>query len=138
LFYISNDNISPVPPLTIPPFSYGSNGFTVNDIHRTDLTSLRDLLFPQEVRGKRAQKDAIESARKTVTKKWLEAQLHHYGIGFQSSAQKGVLQELLEGKIKRGEVKTLLLDYTRVYQLIFEAVQPGPRSNLGDGKEVAH
>jgi hypothetical protein len=131
--FCSNKNVSPV---TILPFSYGSNSFTVNDICRTDPTSLRDLLFPQEVHGTRAQKDAMESARKTVTKKWLEAQLHHYGIGFQSSAQKGVLEDLLRGKIKSGEVKAPLVRSRKVYWLILGTVQPSPRSNPRHREEV--
>jgi hypothetical protein len=113
IMFTTDCSTSALPPVTSPPFSYGSNGFTVNDVHRTDPRLLRDLLCPQDVHGKRAQKDAFESARKTVTKKWLAAQLHHYGIGFRSSAQKGVLQELLRGKIKDGEVKAPLVWITQ-------------------------
>ncbi|KAL9629481.1 MAG: hypothetical protein Q9164_006862 [Protoblastenia rupestris] len=61
-------------------FSYGSNGLTVKNCKKVDITDLRKLLFHNELKGKRAQQKAAEDARGLIKKDWLSAQLTHYGL----------------------------------------------------------
>ncbi|KAL8784314.1 MAG: hypothetical protein Q9195_009093 [Heterodermia aff. obscurata] len=76
----------------IPPperkngYAYGLDGFTVNKARRESHTRLNSLLLPENIKGKRAQKAAQEDAKRIVKKPWIEAQLKHYGIPFNSKA----------------------------------------------------
>ena len=85
-------------------YAYGLDGFTVNKAHRESHTRLNDLLLPHSLTGKRAQKAAWEDAKRIVDKPWIEAQLKHYGIPFDSKAvisgkQASLIKALSDGLV---------------------------------------
>ena len=65
---------------------------------------IRELLFPEETKGVRAQKRIHEEARKTVKKAWMVAQLKHYGIAIPNKANVEAIRHLLTNSIVEGKV----------------------------------
>lgn len=50
-------------PIKSGHFSYGSDGFRADDVAPEEPQRLFELLFPNELKGKRAQKQALEDAK---------------------------------------------------------------------------
>lgn len=99
------DNIKALPPLERGHFAYGSNGFTVNGKAPVSPSLLRELMFPEQIKGKRLQKQRLEEARKIMTKPWIQAQLRYYEICFKSSEKVAELKVRLAESVKHGNVK---------------------------------
>lgn len=100
-----SDNIKALPPLQRGQFAYGSNGFTVNGIAPVSPSLLRELVFPEQIKGKRLQKQRLEEARKIMTKPWIQAQLRYYEIGFKSSCKVAELKMRLVESVQHKNVK---------------------------------
>lgn len=94
----------------IPPaerkkgFAYRLDGFTVNKIPRENPARLVELLLPQNIKGKRAQKASQEDAKRIVKKPWIEAQLKHYGISYNPKAVVSEKEALLVKAVSDGLV----------------------------------
>lgn len=99
----------PLPPIRSGKFSYGSNGLAVDDLRPDNSTRLLELLFPDELKGKRAQKKASDDAKKIVTKKWIVAQLELYGIKYSVKDKADVLKAKLRVKVKEKAVCEILM-----------------------------
>ena len=69
-----------------------------------DITDLRKLLSPEELKGKRAQQKAAQDARGLIKKDWLSAQLTHYGLEHDAKMTVNELRNLLENAVKSGRV----------------------------------
>lgn len=95
---------TPAKPLSNVPFSYDSDGFNIDGIPRIGAPSLYEMLFPDELSGKRAQKRARDRAETTVTFPWLVAHLTFYGIEFDPEDTVAELTELLADNVKHGRV----------------------------------
>ena len=108
--------LSPLEPINDSSFSYGSEGFIVSKVHRENASRLQELLHPDKIKGKVAQRHAREDARKLFTKYWLEAQHKHYDIGYKKSSTKDDLRITLETALANGQVN--LYDYRRLSQYI--------------------
>ncbi|KAF2817107.1 uncharacterized protein BDZ99DRAFT_564906 [Mytilinidion resinicola] len=105
--------VVPLAPLRSGRFSYGSDGLMSKGRRRVDAPKLRELLFPNEVKikgGKLAQKyaeqEANEQAKRIVKKKWIIAQLTHYGVASlpRARARSDENKELLCRSVKEGKV----------------------------------
>ena len=96
----------PLPPIRRGKFSYGSQGLTVKKSHKVDSTRLRELLFPEGIKGKRAQKKAFKDAKKIVKKDWLLAQLTHYDINHETTGSVSRLTEVLKIAVQNGKVRS--------------------------------
>lgn len=97
--------ITDLPPLKRGHFAYGSNGFTVNGIAPVSPSRLRELLFTDQIKEKRLQKQTRDEAYKIITKPWITAQLRYYEIRFGSSEKVAELKERLMHSVQKGDVR---------------------------------
>ena len=96
-----------LPPLRRGHFAYGSNGFTVNGIAPVSPIRLRELLFTDQIKGKRLQKQTRDEAYKIITKPWITAQLRYYEIRFSGAEKVADLKERLVNSVQKGDVGQL-------------------------------
>ena len=92
-------------PVSNGPFSFDSDGFNIDGILRVKGPSLYEMLFPDEINGKRAQKRARDRAEATITFSWLLAHLTFYDIDFVPEDTVAELTELLADNVKHGRVR---------------------------------
>lgn len=102
-----SQKVTVLPPLKRGHFAYGSNGFTIDDIPPVPPNRLRDLLFTDQIKDKRYQKQTRDEAYKLITKSWTKAQLRYYEIVFNSSEKVAELKERLMNSVQRGDVRSL-------------------------------
>ena len=102
-----------VPPKSLSngPFSFDSDGFNVGGITRIGAPSLYEMLFPDEISGKRAQKRVRDRAETTITFPWLVAHLTFYDITFEPEDTVAELTELLADNVKHGRVSNISPQY---------------------------
>lgn len=86
------------------PFSYDNDGLNVDGISRIGGPSLHEMLFPDQISGKRAQKRARDRAETTITFPWLIAQFTFYDIEFDPKDTVAELTEMLADNVKQGRV----------------------------------
>ena len=90
-------------------FWYGSEGWLSSGIPVCEKESLREILFPHQVRSERVKQLGPAQHREiTESREWLAAQLSHYGISFQSAASKEVLLANLESAFQGKEASAEL------------------------------
>ncbi|KAL8729521.1 MAG: hypothetical protein Q9166_004693 [cf. Caloplaca sp. 2 TL-2023] len=99
--------IESLPPIHNGFFEYGSSGFTSHGVQVVEGPRLRELLSPENAKGKRAQKRAEEDARKLIKKPWMIAQLRLYDIPNKSSASVADLKQLLISSVKQGKCNSV-------------------------------
>jgi hypothetical protein len=84
-------------PISNGAFSYGSDGFTISEIRRDD---------PADIRRHYGAPNS--SKLEKATRKWIAAQLRHYGIKFKSGARKEELQTVFKDSVAAGQVSILV------------------------------
>ena len=95
----------PQQPLYYIAFEYVSkNIIMVHGANPLDGARLRELLFSNELKSKRAQGQAEKDAKRLMTKSWLIGQLTHYDISFDEKATKVILTKILRESIRGGKV----------------------------------
>ena len=99
----------PIPAKSVSngPFSFDGDGFNIDGILRIGWPSLYEMLFPDEISGKRAQKRARDRAEVTITFPWLVAHLTFYDIDFEPDDTVAELTSLLADNVKQGKVSSL-------------------------------
>lgn len=102
---MTSDSI-PAKVLSDGPFSFDSDGFNIDGILRVGGPSLFEMLFPDEISGKRAQKRARDRAETTISFPWLVAHLTFYDIEYDPEDTVAELTELLADNVKHGRVSS--------------------------------
>ena len=71
-----------------------------------DLLSTTFLVKSRPLKGVRAERAAREDRERTIKKKWVIAQLKHYGIKVDAKANEYEVQALLVKSVSEGHVST--------------------------------
>ena len=107
----------PAEDATQGPFSFGSSGFCINEIHRESGKSLKRILFPELLNSEKARKSAQDDAS-MIDRPWIKAQLQYYGIDFSPNIDPFKAKALLLTSIAHGLVsESMLVSSSRAVSL---------------------